>query len=156
MNLLRLRLVSRWNCRLLAFRYEAPEGDVQRFGVQSAVVSCGNRFSADEISATKWRVKDSLAHPGLRQPKTQADGQNHRVEQGRTRGLGWLEALHPKDVEPIMKALHTGSSIDVEFRVKSIDRGWRWMRFRGSPSFGPSCQIVRWHGSVEDVDARKQ
>ena len=74
----------------------------------------------------------------------------------RTRGMGWFEALHPEDVEPIMKALHTASPIDVEFRVKNIDRGWRWMRFRGSPRFGPSGQLVRWYGSVEDVDARKQ
>jgi PAS domain-containing protein len=70
--------------------------------------------------------------------------------------MGWLEALHPEDVEPIMKALRIGSPIDVEFRLKSIDRGWRWMRFQGSPKFGPSGQILRWYGSVEDVDARKQ
>jgi len=74
----------------------------------------------------------------------------------RTRGMGWLEALHPEDVEPILKALHSASPIDVELRVKSIDGRWRWMRFRGSPRFGPSGQIVRWYGSVDDVDERKQ
>ena len=39
----------------------------------------------------------------------------------RTRGMGWLEALHPEDVELIMAALLTASPIDVELRVKSID-----------------------------------
>ena len=78
----------------------------------------------------------------------------------RTRNLGWLDALHPEDVEPTMKALreglHSGNPIDIEYRVKSIDRGWRWMRSRGSPRFGPSGSILRWYGSVEDIDERKQ
>ena len=54
-----------------------------------------------------------------------------------TRNLGWLDALHPEDVEPTMKALRegmrSGMPIDVVYRVKSMDRGWRWMRSRGSP-----------------------
>jgi len=66
----------------------------------------------------------------------------------RTRNLGWLEAVHPEDVEPTMKALQeglrSGKLIDVEYRVKSVDRGWRWMRSRGSPRVGPTGQIVRW------------
>jgi PAS domain S-box-containing protein len=78
----------------------------------------------------------------------------------RTRNLGWLEALHPDDVEPTMKALQealqSGNQIDVEYRVRSVDRGWRWMRSRGSPRVGTTGQIVRWYGSVEDIDERKQ
>jgi PAS domain S-box-containing protein len=78
----------------------------------------------------------------------------------RTRNLGWLEALHPDDVEPTMRALQqglqSGKQIDVEYRVRSLDRGWRWMRSRGSPRIGLAGQIVRWYGSVEDVDERRQ
>ena len=78
----------------------------------------------------------------------------------RARNLGWLEAVHPEDVEATMKALqeglHSGKQIDIEYRVKSLDRGWRWMRSRGSPRVGPAGQIVRWYGSVEDVDDRKR
>jgi PAS domain S-box-containing protein len=77
----------------------------------------------------------------------------------KTRNLGWLEAVHPEDVESTMKALvealHTGEAVDVEYRVKSIDNGWRWMRSRGSPRIGPSGQIVRWYGSVQDIHDRK-
>jgi PAS domain S-box-containing protein len=78
----------------------------------------------------------------------------------RTRNLGWLEALHPEDVEPTMKALqeglHSGKPIDLEYRVKTVDRGWRWVRSRGSPRVGLKGQIVRWYGSVEDIDERRQ
>jgi PAS domain S-box-containing protein len=77
-----------------------------------------------------------------------------------TRNLGWLDALHPEDREPTLKALreglHSGISIDVEYRVGSPGQGWRWMRSRGSPRFGPSGEILRWYGSVEDIDERKQ
>jgi PAS domain S-box-containing protein len=82
------------------------------------------------------------------------------LSKDQTRNLGWLEAVHPEDVVPTMKALqeglHSGKQIDVEYRVKSIDRGWRWMRSRGSPRIGPSGQIVRWYGSVEDIHDRKE
>jgi PAS domain S-box-containing protein len=78
----------------------------------------------------------------------------------KTRNLGWLESLHPDDVQPTMLALlaglHSGTPIDLEYRVKSVDRGWRWMRSRGSPRVGSAGQIVRWYGSVEDIDERKQ
>lgn len=76
------------------------------------------------------------------------------------RNLGWLEALHPEDVEPTMKtlraALHSGKPIDIEYRVRNTDHIWRWMRSRGSPRFGPSGEILRWYGSVEDIDERKR
>jgi PAS domain S-box-containing protein len=77
-----------------------------------------------------------------------------------TRNRGWLEALHPDDIEPTMnalrEALRSGKNIDVEYRVKRIDREWRWMRSRGAPRFGQAGEILRWYGSVEDVDVRKR
>jgi PAS domain S-box-containing protein len=77
-----------------------------------------------------------------------------------TRNRGWLEALHPDDVEPTMnalrEALRSGKHIDVEYRVKRVDREWRWMRSRGSPRYGPAGEILRWYGSVEDIDVRRQ
>ena len=78
----------------------------------------------------------------------------------RTRNLGWLEALHPEDIEPTMRklreGLQSGAPIDVEYRVKNTSREWRWMRSRGSPLIGPSGDILRWYGSVEDIDDRKR
>jgi PAS domain S-box-containing protein len=78
----------------------------------------------------------------------------------KTRNLGWLEAVHPDDVEPTMKALadalSTGKPVDIEYRIKSLDRGWRWMRSRGAPRVGAKGQIIRWYGSVEDVEELKQ
>jgi PAS domain S-box-containing protein len=78
----------------------------------------------------------------------------------RTRNLGWLEALHKEDVGPTMKtlreALQTCKPIDAEYRVKSVDGKWKWMRARGFPRYGPSGEIVSWYGGTEDIDERKQ
>ena len=77
-----------------------------------------------------------------------------------TRNLGWLAVLHPEDAEATMKKLReelsAGKPIDIEYRVKSVDRGWRWMRLRGTPSTESSGKIVRWYGSVEDIEDRKR
>ena len=76
-----------------------------------------------------------------------------------THDLGWLDALYPEDVAPTMKvlreALRTGTPLDVEYRIKGVDGMWRWMRSRGSPHRGPSGEIIRWYGSVEDIDERR-
>jgi PAS domain S-box-containing protein len=76
-----------------------------------------------------------------------------------TRNMGWLDALHPDDVSPTMKvlkeALRTGTPIDVEYRIKSVEGMWRWMRSRGSPRRGPLGEIIRWYGSVEDIQERR-
>lgn len=83
------------------------------------------------------------------------------VRQGQDRGrnLGWLEAVHPDDLELTMKtmkeALLGGKPIDIEYRV-AVDDGWRWMRSRGSPRFGTSGEILRWYGSVEDINDQKE
>jgi PAS domain S-box-containing protein len=74
--------------------------------------------------------------------------------------LGWLEALHPEDLYPTMKimrkALESGSSIDIEYRVKNFDGDWKWMRSRGSARFNSAGEITRWYGVVEDIDQRKR
>jgi PAS domain S-box-containing protein len=76
------------------------------------------------------------------------------------RNLGWLEALHPEEMAPTMKALKealsTGQPIDIVHRVKTVNGKWKWLRARGMPSYGPSGKIVRWYGGCEDIDEFKE
>jgi PAS domain S-box-containing protein len=71
-------------------------------------------------------------------------------------GDGWMKALHPDDVEPTAKAIHetlrTGRPIDIEYRVKSPEGAWKWMWSRGSAITGPSGEVLRVYGSVEDIE----
>jgi PAS domain S-box-containing protein len=76
------------------------------------------------------------------------------------RNSGWLEALHPEELDPTIKALkealNTGQPIDIVHRVKTVNGKWKWLRARGSPSYGPSGKIVRWYGGCEDIDEFKE
>jgi PAS domain S-box-containing protein len=100
---------------------------------------------------------------------TDAEGNNleasHRWVQAtglskeQTRNWGWVDALHAEDldhaVKTIIDSLQTGKPIDVEYRVRTPEGNWKWMRSRGSPRFAPSGEILAWYGSVEDIDDRK-
>jgi PAS domain S-box-containing protein len=72
----------------------------------------------------------------------------------------WLGDVHADDRESTIKtmriALRKKQHIDVEYRVLSADRGWRWMRCRASPRLGPKGEVLRWYGGVEDVDDFKR
>jgi PAS domain S-box-containing protein len=81
---------------------------------------------------------------------------NTTLGKERVRHLEWLEALHPEDLEPAIRtiraALRSGKPVDIVYRVLALDGDWRWMRSRGSPRFGPSGEITRWYGIVEDFE----
>ena len=70
------------------------------------------------------------------------------------------EALHPEEMAATMKALKesliTGVPIYIVHRVKTMNGKWKWLRARGSPSYGPSGKIVRWYGGCEDIDEFKE
>jgi PAS domain S-box-containing protein len=78
----------------------------------------------------------------------------------KTRNLKWLEALHSDDLEQVIvtmrDALRTGAPIDIEYRIAGVNGEWRWMHSTGAPRFGPSGEITRWYGSVEDIQDRKE
>ncbi|WP_213804304.1 EAL domain-containing protein [Granulicella sp. dw_53] len=82
------------------------------------------------------------------------------VNKKRIRNLGWLEALHEDDLQPVVKimrdALRTGKPIDIEYRIRNVDGDWTWIRSRGKPHFSPSGEILRWYGTLENIDAKKK
>jgi PAS domain S-box-containing protein len=73
-----------------------------------------------------------------------------------TQRLGWVDALHPDDVAPTMKALkaalRSGKPVDIEHRVKTADKKWKRLRARGMPLHSPSGEILRLYGSCEEID----
>jgi PAS domain S-box-containing protein len=77
-----------------------------------------------------------------------------------TRDNGWLAALPVEDVAriaPLLRhCLRSGDPLDIEYRVRAKDGVWRWMRSRGKAQRGENGEIVRWYGSVEDIDNYKK
>ena len=75
-------------------------------------------------------------------------------------GAGWFAVLHPEDYDPTRhawrEAVRTGNPIDTQYRIRRADGVWRWMRARAAPRRSESGDILRWYGSVEDVDDQRK
>jgi PAS domain S-box-containing protein len=102
-----------------------------------------------------WRL-DPTGEP--RQPSSQWVRTLEAVKT-RARNLGWMEALHPDDLEPtitnIRAALEAGKPVDIEYRVGDLEDKWKWMRSVGLPRLGPTGEVVRWYGTVEEIHELK-
>jgi PAS domain S-box-containing protein len=76
-----------------------------------------------------------------------------------TLGEGWIRVLHPDDVPPTRiawsKSLRTGDPLDTQYRIRRHNEGWRWMRARAAPRRNANGEIIRWYGTVEDIDEHK-
>jgi PAS domain S-box-containing protein len=75
-------------------------------------------------------------------------------------GTGWVRALHPEDLPPTLKAweesLRSGNLLDIEYRVHCRDGVLRWMRARAAPRRDEDGKIIRWYGTLEDIDDHKK
>lgn len=76
------------------------------------------------------------------------------------RGFGWLESLHPDDVQPTQDAMQrsfaSGLPIDARYRLRqSSAHPWKWMRARGSARRDTDGTIIGWYGSVEELDENR-
>jgi diguanylate cyclase (GGDEF)-like protein/PAS domain S-box-containing protein len=74
-------------------------------------------------------------------------------------GTGWLAALHPDDLSRTIalwtEHLANGAPVDVDYRIRLRDGGYRWMRARAAARCDEAGQIVRWYGTLEDVHAQR-
>jgi PAS domain S-box-containing protein len=73
-----------------------------------------------------------------------------------TLSSGWKDSVHPEDLERMLPrvrvSLQSGDPFDVEYRVRTRDGEWRWMRSRGKARRDEDGEILLWYGSTEDVD----
>ncbi|WP_433969678.1 PAS domain-containing protein [Tunturiibacter gelidiferens] len=74
-------------------------------------------------------------------------------------GTGWIRALHPDDVKSTSRvwteSLRTGRPLDVQYRIHRVDGTWRWMRARATARRGKNGEIIRWYGTVEDINDQR-
>jgi PAS domain S-box-containing protein len=155
---------------LVSFQPARDEVD-EIIGISVAVVDITERKRAEEALAES---EDHFRHtvelnpevPWNANPKGAIIDVSHRWEEmtGLTKqqslGDGWIRVLHPDDIRPTLAAwdasVHTGEPIDVEYRIRRRDGLWRWMRARAAPRRTESGEIMRWYGTVEDIDDRKK
>jgi PAS domain S-box-containing protein len=77
-----------------------------------------------------------------------------------TIGRGFLKAVHPDDLERVMRLLEDklehGSSVDFEWRALRKDGKYLWLRTRARSVTGAGGETVCYYGSTEDIDELKQ
>ena len=76
-------------------------------------------------------------------------------------GAGWTTPFHPEDIgEHLVKwrsALATGETFENEARVRrAADGEYRWFLIRGLPLRDERGNIVKWYGTMTDIEDRKR
>jgi len=75
-------------------------------------------------------------------------------------GWGWKATIHPEDLARLMDKwlalLASGEPGEVEARLRRFDGEYCWFLFRAVPNRDEQGKIVRWYGTITDIDKRKQ
>ena len=74
-------------------------------------------------------------------------------------GTGWMRALHvedrPRMTQALLEMQRTGEGSGTECRVRRRDGVYRWFLFVSASLRDPAGKIIRWYGTVTDIDERK-
>jgi len=75
-------------------------------------------------------------------------------------GFGGITSIHPDDRSRTMqvwtRAIATGESDTVEYRLRRFDGSYRWFISRGIPLRDSAGEITSWIGTITDIDHQKQ
>ena len=79
----------------------------------------------------------------------------------RCRARGWTTPFHPEDIDEHLdkwrSALATGETFENEARVRrAADGEYRWFLIRGLPLRDERGNIVKWYGTMTDIEDRKR
>ena len=72
---------------------------------------------------------------------------------------GWLNFLHPDDVDPTLRAwshaVVTGQPHEIQYRLRRSDGAYRWFQALGQMARDSGGRTTRWYGLLIDIDDRK-
>jgi PAS domain S-box-containing protein len=75
-------------------------------------------------------------------------------------GSGWMTLIHPDDLDRLAEnwreALETGRPIEQEARYRQADGSYRWFLGRNVPLRDENGNIVKWYGTLHDIEDRKR
>jgi len=75
-------------------------------------------------------------------------------------GSGWRDLVHPDDLpaasERWQRALQSGQTYEVEFRLRRFDGAWHWHIARAQPVKDAEGHIARWIGTNTDIQEQKE
>jgi len=115
------------------------------------------REAVETIPAMTFTTLSDGSHTFVNKRWTEYTGLS--VEQ--TLGAGWQRAIHPEDLvrhsEKWRNTVETGQLFEDEARFRRADDGeYRWFLVRGVPLRDPHGKIVKWYGTLTDIEDRKR
>jgi PAS domain S-box-containing protein len=114
------------------------------------------RTIADAIPQMVWSTLPDGYHDYYNRQWYEFTG----VPLGSTDGQAWNEMFHaddqPRALEAWREALATGTSYDIEYRLRHKSGEYRWVLGRALPVRDENGRIVRWMGTCTDVDEQKR
>ncbi len=75
-------------------------------------------------------------------------------------GYNWSQYLHQDDANDALEkwqhSLQTGKILSTELRVRANDGSYKWFIVTGNPIKNNEGEIIKWLGTVTDIDERKK
>src|SRR6201996_3230912 len=75
-------------------------------------------------------------------------------------GWGWASAIHPEDFDRVLAnwraAVAAGTPVEHELRCRSADGTYHWFLYRGLPLRDDGGNVVKWYGTLTNIDALKE
>jgi PAS domain S-box-containing protein len=75
-------------------------------------------------------------------------------------GWGWGSAIHPEDFDRVLAnwraAVAAGTPVEHELRCQRADGTYHWFLYRGLPLRDDGGNIVKWYGTLTNIDALKE
>src|SRR5262249_5260007 len=82
------------------------------------------------------------------------------MDEAQSLGSGWRAAIPPPDGDAVAERWATGCvnrvAFQAEFRVRRADGSTIWMRDRALPERDEAGRVVRWVGTLSDIDAERR
>src|SRR5262245_34402312 len=149
-------------------RHTLTEDTVEAIATVAAPIAQGieRKRAQEALRASELRFRTMIsAIPNLLY-ETDADGVNiftsdqWRAYTGITAeesaGTGFIRAYHPDEAENVLAqwsaAVRSGMSFERKCRIRAADGSYRWFLNRGQPGRDAEGRIVRWAGSLTDID----
>ena len=74
-------------------------------------------------------------------------------------GGGWMQTIHPEDLDRVLNtwkaALAAEEPLEIEVRHRRADGKYRWFLSRAVPLRDELGNIVKWYGTITDIEDRK-
>jgi PAS domain S-box-containing protein len=75
-------------------------------------------------------------------------------------GDKWLQVVHPDDLDKTRRAwahsVRTGQPLDIEYRIRDVSESYVWVCSRAVPRHDADKRILKWYGSTENIEERKE